>query len=83
MRKLIDDTLKGPNGKNSRKSWTSFLSFLLAIITGLYIVFSKEVNPYAISVFQGFLILGGSVLGMTVIDKIPFTRKGKTENDDE
>ena len=38
----------------------------------MYIVFSKEVNPYAITVFQGFLILGGSVLGLTVVDKIPF-----------
>lgn len=73
--KLINDTLKGPNGKHSRKSWTAFVCMVMAVIVGSYIVTSdyfleQEVNRYAISVFYGFLGIGGGTLGLTVIDKI-------------
>jgi len=75
--KIIDDTLKGPNGKWSRKSLTAFYSFIMAVITGLFIVVSdylipeaKSINPYAIAVFYGFLGLAGGSLGLTVLDRL-------------
>jgi len=80
--KIINDTLKNPNGKWSRKSLTAFTSFSIAIILGAYIVISdyiieREINRYAIEVFYGFLILGGGTLGLTVYDKI----KSKKDED--
>ena len=77
MKKLINDTLKH-RGKWSRKSLTTFVSFMLAVLTGCYIVLTLEVNMYAISVFYGFLGLGGGSLALTVLDKI--TRKN-SENE--
>jgi hypothetical protein len=80
IQKIINDTLKGPDGKYSRKSLTTFISMAISILTGIYIVVSdyflgREINQYAIMVFYGFLGLGGGTLGLTVIDKI----KNKTE----
>jgi len=69
MKKIINDTLKSPNGKWSRKSLTMFASFLVTILLGTKIVFSKEVNTSAIDVFQGFLLLVGALSGITVWDK--------------
>jgi hypothetical protein len=71
IRKLRDDTLK-KDGVYSRKSLTTFVSFVNAIIIGWIIVFATKgtVNVYAISVFYGFLGLGGGTLALTVIDKI-------------
>lgn len=68
--KLIDDTLKNPGGKYSRKSLTALVSFVNAIAVGWYIVAVDSVNIYAISVFYGFLGLGGGTLALTVVDKI-------------
>mgnify|MGYP005991133571 CR=1 FL=1 len=73
--KLIDDTLKF-RGKWSRKSLTVLVSFINSIFVGWYIVLQPEVNPYAVSVFMGFLGLGGGTLALTVIDKV----KGNAEN---
>jgi hypothetical protein len=68
--KLIQDTLKSPDGKWSRKSLTTLVSFVNAIAVGWFIVVSANVNIYAISVFYGFLGLGGGALALTVVDKI-------------
>jgi hypothetical protein len=78
--RIINDTLKGPDNKWSRKSLTAFISMVISVLTGAYIVVSdyfldREINQYAIMVFYGFLGLGGGTLGLTVIDKI----KNKTE----
>jgi hypothetical protein len=86
LEKLIKDTLQGPNGKWSRKSLTMFVSFILAINLGTYIVVSdyvleKEINRYAIDVFNGFLILTGTLSGVTVWDK--FSNKSKKEEVNE
>ena len=69
MKKIINDTLKSPNGKWSRKSLTMLVSFLVTILLGIKIVFTKEVNTSAIDVFQGFLLLVGALSGITVWDK--------------
>jgi hypothetical protein len=73
--RIINDTLKGPDNKWSRKSLTTFISMAISVLTGAYIVISdyfldREINQYAIMVFYGFLGLGGGTLGLTVIDKI-------------
>jgi len=58
-----------------------FVSFVMACLTGIYIVVSdyilqdKEINRYAADVFNGFLILTGSLAGITVADK--FTPRNK------
>ena len=72
--KIIDDTLKN-RGKWSRKSLTAFISLIMAISLGIYIVVSdwilnEEINRYAIDVFFGFLALSGGTLGLTVVKKI-------------
>lgn len=82
MKKLINDTLKR-RGKWSRKSLTTFTSFTLAVLTGLYIVLTLNVNMYAISVFFGFLGLGGGSLALTVLDKITPKNHDHNEFDDK
>lgn len=89
MKKIIDDTLKSPNGKWSRKSLTSFVSFFCALILGFYIVISdrvidREINRYAIDVFQTLLLLTGATLGLTVWDKqTMYKNDSKKEEDNE
>ena len=73
-RKIISDTLKGPDGKYSRKSLTILACLIMSFLVGSFIVLSdyfltKEINQYAILVFYGFLGVGGGTLGLTVIDK--------------
>ena len=85
LNKIIDDTLKNPNGKWSRKSLTMLVSFIMCILIGTYIVISNyitetEINKYAIEVFYGFLLLSGGTSALTVYDKIKGKKKG---NDDE
>jgi hypothetical protein len=84
LEKLINDTLKSPSGKWSRKSLTMFVSFIISIQLGTYIVVSdyvleKEINRYAIDVFNGFLILTGALSGVTVWDKQTNSNKNKEE----
>ncbi len=60
--KLIDDTLKKPNGKWDYRKLTMFLFTILGAFTGLFIVVSdyflnKEINPYAIAVTGLFLTM--------------------------
>jgi hypothetical protein len=78
--KLFENTLKSPNGKWSRKSLTLFVSFVVSIILGVYIVSSdfildKEINKYAIEVFNGFMLLVAALTGATVVDKFTPLKK--------
>jgi len=82
--KIIDDTLKSPNGKWSRKSLTMFSAWIMAILSGIFIHISdyflpKEINPYAIQVFFGFLMLAGGTTAMTVYEKLKTNINNKTE----
>ena len=36
MIKILEDTLKSPNGKWSRKSLTMFSSWIMAILSGIF-----------------------------------------------
>lgn len=71
MKKLIqtvlNDTLKSPNGKYSRKSLTMFVSFGMAVLVGGYVVHIRPQD--GIQVFYGFLALGGGITGMSIYDK--------------
>jgi len=72
--KIIDDTLKGPNGKYSRKSLTAFGSFFIAIIYGVLMPFLAGWLGFEFAViefvFISFITLAGATLGMTVADKM-------------
>jgi hypothetical protein len=68
--KLLDDTLKKPNGKWDKQSLQMFLFTILTAISGLYVVASdyfltKEINPYAIGVVGLF---GGIATGQAIIN---------------
>lgn len=67
MKQLIDDTLKSPDGKWSRKSLTAFFSFSFALTyEAICMLTDKGCNEY---VFEGLLILSATCLGLTVWDK--------------
>lgn len=84
--KIIRDTLKTPSGKWSRKSLTAFVSFVNALLICWFIfcapIFlpSYKLPSEAITVFFGFLTLGGGTLGMTVWQKY---KLGKNDPDSE
>lgn len=81
--KILQDTLKSPNGKWSRKSLTLFVSFIIAIILGSYIVvaphISVVINQYAIEVFNSFMLLVAALSGITVADKFTPNKPSKDE----
>lgn len=87
MKKLVDNILKSPNGKWSRKSITLFTSFAISIILGTYITLSdfiieEEINKYAIEVFNGFMLLVAALTGATVVDKFA-TKSPNNQNIEE
>ena len=82
MKKLINDTLKSPNDKWSRKSLTMFVSFVASLILGAYIVVSNYITKTpvaenAVDVFQGFMLLVGALSGVTVWDKQNLYKNGQ------
>jgi hypothetical protein len=86
MTRIFEDTLKSPNGKWSRKSLTLFVSFIISIVLGFYIVTSdfilkREINKYSIEVFNSFMLLTGALSGITVADK--FTPNKNNTKEDE
>lgn len=73
MGKIIDDTLK-VNGKWSRKSLTVLVTFVFILMLGTFIVISdkilkKEVNKYAIEVFNSFLVFETLLMGLSEASK--------------
>lgn len=74
IRKIINDTLKSPEGKWSRKNLTMFTSFVVAIIIGFFIVVNYEQS--ATEIFYGFILLSGGTSVLALYDKI----KGKQIN---
>ena len=61
---------------------------IAALLSGLFIHVSdyflpKEINPYAIQVFYGFLMLAGGTTAMTVYEKLKTNinqKKDQNEN---
>jgi hypothetical protein len=69
--KLINDTLKSPDGKWSRKSLTAFAAFTLAIVYEFVLplplpYLALQTKEY---VFITLIGLTGATLGLTVWDK--------------
>lgn len=80
MSKIIDDTLKSPNGKWSRKSLTSFFAFWLALLyEGVLPFLGLETKEY---VFTTMMLLVGATLGLTVWDKQTMYKNDKKETDE-
>lgn len=73
IKKLDTDTLRTPGtNKYSRKSLTTLLALVNAVAMGWWLLLAEKgtVNIYSISVFYGFLGLGGGALALTVVDKL-------------
>lgn len=82
--KIINDLLKGPNGKWSRKSIILFIAFTFSILLGTYIVICNYItivplSIYAIQVFDGLLLLVATLTGITVWDKKTITKTTEDE----
>lgn len=65
--RVINNTLKSPNGKWSRKSLTAFASFHCAIVYEFILPFFGLITKEY--VFVTLMALCGSVLGLSVWDK--------------
>lgn len=73
MKKIITDTLM-TNGKWSRKSLSILITLSFTLTLGAFIVVSdkildKEVNKYAIDVFNSLLIFVGTLMSVTEAGK--------------
>lgn len=65
--KILNDTLKNPRGKWSRKSLTAFASFAFAVSYEAICMWTgRGCNEY---VFNGLLMLCAACLGLSVWDK--------------
>lgn len=84
--KIINDTLKSPNGKWSRKSLTAFVSFIVSIVLGGFIAVYAPMkglilSQFSMGVFESFMLMGGYLLGVSVVDK--FTSKKAKKEEEE
>ena len=75
FKKLIDDTLKSPNGKWSRKNLTTFVSFVIAILLSFIIIggnisFKIPIDNNAVIIIFGFLTMAGYQGSLALKDKI-------------
>lgn len=74
MLKILDDTLKKPNGRYDKQALTFFVSFILSIILGIsntvtsYILNVTE-NQTADNVFNSFMLLTGALSGTNIANK--------------
>jgi hypothetical protein len=73
LTKIINDTLREPDGKWSRKSLTTFVAFHSAIIYEFILPFISNKAGFEFThnqyVFDGLLLLVAATLGLTVWDK--------------
>jgi cell division protein FtsW (lipid II flippase) len=84
--KIKNDTLK-EKGKYSRKSLTVLVTFLFILALGTFIVISdkiveKEVNRYAIYVFNSLLVFLTLLMGLTEAGK-KLLNKNESVNEEE
>ena len=66
--KLIDDTLKSPQGKYSRKNLTMFISIVISVALSFIIVIKYESNAIAVLYAWLAMATGQSILALR--DKI-------------
>jgi len=85
MKKILNDTLK-VKGNYSMKRITAFVVIIFILILGTFIVTSdkileKEVNKYAIEVFQSLLLFEATLMGIAEFGKKLKNKEIKTEED--
>lgn len=73
--KLINDTLKKPNGKWDKQAIAFILAFNLSVVLGitntiLSYVLKMTDNPTADNVFNSFMMLTGGLSGVNIWNKI-------------
>ena len=73
LKSIIKDTLK-TNGKWSMKRLTAFVVVIFVLVLGTFIVISdkvleREVNKYAIEVFQALLLFLATLMGIAEFGK--------------
>lgn len=73
LKNIIKDTLK-TNSKWSMKRLTAFVVVIFVLVLGTFIVISdkvleKEVNKYAIEVFQALLLFLATLMGIAEFGK--------------
>lgn len=88
FKKLIDDTLKSPNGKWSRKNLTTFVSFVIAIllsfiVIGGNIIFNMSIDNNAVIIIFGFLTMAGYQGSLALKDKIDNRKTKHSSNEEE
>ena len=85
IKNIIDDTLKS-RGKWSMKRLTAFVVMLFVLALGVFIVISdkildREVNRYAIDVFQSLLFFEAALMGINEFGKKLENKETKTEEE--
>lgn len=85
VKDIVNDTLKS-QGKWSMKRLTAFvvINFVLALGTFIVIsdkVLSREVNRYAIDVFQSLLFFEAALMGIAEFGKKLTDKSPKTEEE--
>ena len=86
IKNIINDTLKS-RGKWSMKRLTAFVVMLFVLALGVFIVISdkilvREVNRYAIDVFQSLLFFEAALMGINEFGKKLENKEQKTEETD-
>ena len=70
LNKLVNDTLKSPNGKWSIKRIVVFINIHIAWLLGAWIVvYGLNNNRHAIDVFEGLLFFQAALMGITEFGK--------------
>ena len=85
IKNIINDTLKS-RGKWSMKRLTAFVVMLFVLALGVFIVISdkilvREVNRYAIDVFQSLLFFEAALMGINEFGKKLENKETKTEEE--
>ncbi len=85
IKNIINDTLKS-RGKWSMKRLTAFVVMVFVLALGVFIVISdkildREVNRYAIDVFQSLLFFEAALMGINEFGKKLENKEQKTEEE--
>lgn len=80
IQKIVNDTLKSPNGKYSRKNLTMFLSMVVSIIVSFIIVLKYESN--AIAVLYAWLAMATGQSVLMLKDKMHHRNKPQNNLDE-
>ena len=85
MNKLLNDLLKSPTGKYSRKSFMILVTFIFTLLLGTYIVLAEVLNVYASGIFDSLLIFLTALTGGAIYDKKVINKSvpNVTENTEE